>query len=75
MGIHNVCFYSILGWMLEIQIFLTFHATGYNFHLSESSFTCPGLRASGLARRLDIWSSNFLVLGLFNIENLLLAMT
>jgi hypothetical protein len=28
MGIHNVCFHSILGWMLEIQIFLTFHATG-----------------------------------------------
>jgi len=24
----------------------------HNFHLSESSFTCPGLRASGLARRL-----------------------
>jgi hypothetical protein len=23
-----------------------------NFHLSESSFTCPGLRASGLERRL-----------------------
>jgi hypothetical protein len=24
----------------------------HNFHMSESSFTCPGLRASGLARRL-----------------------
>jgi len=24
----------------------------HNFHLSESNFTCPGLRASGLARRL-----------------------
>ena len=24
----------------------------HNFHLSESSFTCPRLRASGLARRL-----------------------
>ena len=24
----------------------------HNFHLSESSFTCPGLRASGLAQRL-----------------------
>jgi hypothetical protein len=24
-----------------------------NFHLSESSFTCSGLRASGLARRLQ----------------------
>jgi len=24
----------------------------HNFHLSESSFTCPGLRASGLVRRL-----------------------
>jgi hypothetical protein len=24
----------------------------HNFHLSESSFTCPGLRASGLARRM-----------------------
>jgi hypothetical protein len=24
----------------------------HNFHLSESSFICPGLRASGLARRL-----------------------
>jgi hypothetical protein len=24
----------------------------HNFHLSESSFTCSGLRASGLARRL-----------------------
>jgi hypothetical protein len=24
----------------------------YNFHLSESSFTCPGLRASGLMQRL-----------------------
>ena len=23
-----------------------------NIHLSESSFTCPGLQASGLARRL-----------------------
>jgi hypothetical protein len=24
------------------------------FHLSESSFTCPGLRASGLTRRLQL---------------------
>ena len=24
----------------------------HNFHLSKSSFTCPGLRASGLVRRL-----------------------
>jgi hypothetical protein len=27
----------------------------YNFHLSESSFTCPALRASGLVRRLAIY--------------------
>jgi hypothetical protein len=27
-----------------------------NFHLSESRFTCPGLRASGLARRLLPWT-------------------
>jgi hypothetical protein len=27
----------------------------YNFHLSESSFTCPGLQASGLAKRLCRW--------------------
>ena len=26
----------------------------HNFHLSESSFPCPGLRASELARRLRI---------------------
>jgi len=26
----------------------------HNFHLSESNFTCPGLRASGLAGRLNI---------------------
>ena len=33
----------------------------HNFHLFESSFTCPGLRASGLARRLrgDIMSDCF----------------
>jgi hypothetical protein len=27
----------------------------HNFHLSESSFSCPGLRASRLARRLHRW--------------------
>ena len=27
----------------------------YNFHLSESSFTCPALRASGLVRILTIY--------------------
>jgi hypothetical protein len=27
----------------------------HNFHLSESSFTCPGLRASELAWRLTCW--------------------
>jgi hypothetical protein len=27
----------------------------HNFHLSKSSFTFPGLRASGLAQRLEIW--------------------
>ena len=27
----------------------------HNFHLPESSFTCPWLRASGLARRLRKW--------------------
>ena len=26
----------------------------HNLHLSESSFTCPGLRASGLVRRLHL---------------------
>ena len=26
----------------------------HNFHLSESSFTCPGLQASGLMQRLQI---------------------
>jgi hypothetical protein len=26
----------------------------HNFHLSESSFTCPGLRASGLARGMEV---------------------
>jgi len=29
----------------------------HNFHLSESSFTCPGLQASGLAWRL--WNKDF----------------
>ena len=28
----------------------------HNFHFSESSFTCPVLRASGLARRLSVYS-------------------
>ena len=27
----------------------------HNFHLSRSSFTCPGLQASGLAWRLTCW--------------------
>ena len=31
--------------MYSIKLFL-------NFHLSESSFTCPGLQASGLVQRL-----------------------
>jgi len=26
----------------------------HNFHLSKSSFTCPGLRIGGLARRLKL---------------------
>ena len=29
----------------------------HNFHLSKSSFTCPGLRASGLAQRLLLITS------------------
>jgi len=31
----------------------------HNFHLSKSSFTCPGLRSSGSARRL--WSIRYCV--------------
>ena len=31
----------------------------HNFHLSESSFTCPRIRASGLAQRLHIYSKGF----------------
>ena len=30
----------------------------HNFHLSESSFTCPWLRESGLARRLYAYPAN-----------------
>ena len=31
-----------------------FYLFEHNFHLSESSFTCPWLRASGLVRRLAL---------------------
>ena len=34
----------------------------HNFHLFESSFTCPGLRASGLAWRLHMSEMTFLSL-------------
>ena len=38
-----------------IYLFKFFH----NFHFSKSSFICPGLRASGLARRLPFARNQF----------------
>jgi len=45
----------------------------HNFYLSKSSFTCPRLRASGLARRL-LWWKFYLITDLILLHNIYITM-
>ena len=46
-------FFHLLARKPNLDKFYTYsNKFFHNFHLSESSFTCPGLRASGIVRRL-----------------------
>ena len=45
--------YHLLAGKPNLEIFSIYsNKFFHNFHLSESRFTCPGFRASGLVRRL-----------------------
>ena len=45
------------------EIFIYSNTFLHNFHLSESSSTCPGLRASGLAWRLPLYNKSLSIKG------------
>jgi hypothetical protein len=52
------CMFSVFAlilftYLLESQISIYSNKFFHNFHLSETSFTCPGLRASGLAWKMQ----------------------
>ena len=50
---HCLKFFHLLARSPNLEIFSIYsNKFFHNFHFSESSFTCPGLWASGLVRRL-----------------------
>ena len=52
-SVFALIFFHLLSWKANVDIFSIYsNKFFHNFYLSESSFTCPGLLASGLARRL-----------------------
>jgi hypothetical protein len=62
LDIYAVClnFFHVLAWKPNLEKnYIYSNKFFHNFHLSESSFTCPRLRASGFAWGLDM--SKFLV--------------
>ena len=49
-------FFQLLARKLNLEkISMYSNKFFHNFHMSESSFTCPGLQASELAQRLVYW--------------------
>jgi hypothetical protein len=53
-------FFHLLAWKQNLEKFSIYSNKFFHyFHLSESSFTSPGLQASGLARRLYMISIVF----------------
>ena len=65
---HNLKFFHLLARKSNLENFSIYsNKFFHNFHLSESNFTCPGLRASGLAVQdigcKCIWKSNYHLIG------------